>query len=99
GFMNYFSKIVMIKYVCGHKKLGIDTYQPFVTKNSVKCPKCSEERERKNFFLQRYILPVFSLPHWGQGIGIKLGSASKSKLQTLHLKNTASWFTSSILIS
>ncbi|NJD52767.1 MAG: hypothetical protein FIB07_07855 [Candidatus Methanoperedens sp.] len=45
--MNYFSKIVMIKYVCGHKKLGIDTYQPFVTKNSVKCPKCSEEGEKK----------------------------------------------------
>ncbi len=38
--MNYFSKIVMIRYACGHKKLGIDTYQSFVTENKVKCPKC-----------------------------------------------------------
>jgi hypothetical protein len=38
--MNYFSKIVMIRFACGHKKLGIDTYQSFVTENKVKCPKC-----------------------------------------------------------
>ncbi len=38
--MNYFSRIVMIHYVCGHKGLGIDTYQFFVTENKVKCPKC-----------------------------------------------------------
>ncbi len=38
--MNYFSKLVMIRYACGHKKLGIDTYQSFVTENKVKCPKC-----------------------------------------------------------
>ncbi len=38
--MNYFSKIVMIRYACGHKKLGIDTYQSFVTENKIKCPKC-----------------------------------------------------------
>ncbi len=40
--MNYFSKIVMIRFACGHKKLGIDTYQSFVTENKVKCPKCSK---------------------------------------------------------
>jgi hypothetical protein len=44
-----------------------------------------------------YNLSVSSLPHCGQGIGIKLGSASNSKLQILHLKNTADWFTSSII--
>jgi hypothetical protein len=44
--MNYFSKIVMIRYVYGHKKLGIDTYQAFVTKNKVKCPKCNENGGR-----------------------------------------------------
>ena len=38
--MNYFSKIVMIRYACGHKKLGIDTYQSFVIENKIKCPKC-----------------------------------------------------------
>ena len=27
--MNYFSKIILIKYVCGHKKQGTDTYQAF----------------------------------------------------------------------
>ncbi len=40
--MNYFENIILIKYVCGHKKFGIDTYQAFVTKNAVKCPKCNE---------------------------------------------------------
>jgi predicted nucleic acid-binding Zn ribbon protein len=39
--MNYFERIILIKYVCGHKKYGIDIYQAFVTKNAVKCPKCN----------------------------------------------------------
>ncbi len=44
--MNYFSKITWIKYVCGHKKLGIDTMQAFVTENTVKCQKCNENGVR-----------------------------------------------------
>jgi|GEM_PF-3375589 len=32
--MNYHSKITLIKYVCGSKKQGSDTYQAFVTKNA-----------------------------------------------------------------
>ncbi len=44
--MNYFSKITWIKYVCGHKKLGIDTMQASVTKNEVKCPKCNDMGRR-----------------------------------------------------
>ena len=44
--MNCFSKIVMVRYVCGHKKQGIDTYQAFVTENSVKCPKCTNNGGR-----------------------------------------------------
>jgi len=44
--MNYFSKIVMIHYVCGHKKQGTDTYQAFVTENKVKCPKCNDKGRR-----------------------------------------------------
>ncbi len=40
--MNYFSKIVMIRYACGHRKQGTDTYQSFVAENEVKCPKCCE---------------------------------------------------------
>jgi predicted nucleic acid-binding Zn ribbon protein len=44
--MNYFSKIILIKYVCGHKKQGTDTYQAFVTKNAVKCPKCNDKGRR-----------------------------------------------------
>jgi len=35
-------KNYLIKYVCGHKKLGIDTMQASVTKNEVKCPKCND---------------------------------------------------------
>lgn len=38
--MRYFSKYVMIKYSCGHKGKGIDTYQAFVTENVVQCRKC-----------------------------------------------------------
>ncbi len=44
--MNYFSKMIMIRYVCGHKKQGIDTYQAFVIENSVKCPKCTDNGGR-----------------------------------------------------
>jgi hypothetical protein len=44
--MNYFSKNVMIRYVCGHKKQGIDTYQAFVIENDVKCPKCTDNGGR-----------------------------------------------------
>jgi hypothetical protein len=44
--MNCFSKIVMVRYVCGHKKQGIDIYQAFVTENNVKCPKCTNNGGR-----------------------------------------------------
>ncbi len=39
-------KITWIKYVCGRKKLGIDTMQAFVTENTVKCQKCNENGVR-----------------------------------------------------
>ena len=38
--MKYFNRFVMIKYFCGHKGKGIDSYQAFVTEDDVKCPKC-----------------------------------------------------------
>lgn len=39
--MNYFSKIIFIRYACGHRGKGTDTYQSFVTQNQVSCPRCS----------------------------------------------------------
>jgi hypothetical protein len=88
--MNYFSKIVMIRYACGHKKLGIDTYQTFVTENKIKCPKCckvsSKDTAEQIFRKWKKASGKFAIA--AKLIGIEIQDMQEELVQDLNLSRS-----------